>query len=211
MIGIGGNYRVDTGFIEEVFRIFIDKVLPKITGIADETKRYLYLLAWLNTELEKRGIGRIIITGGFAVEVYTGRIYRTMDVDIIVEGKAKDVVEAFLRLFSERIGRGYLPKYEVLQLKSIDIVSTVYGKPAKPTKILINSYHVYIEPVEELIVTYLAGWKFWNATEDRDKVIWLYIAWENKLNLNYLEKRAKEENILDYLDELKRIISQFIS
>ncbi len=36
------------------------------------------------------GIGRIVVTSGFAVEIYTGRVYRTMDIDVIVEGeKAK--------------------------------------------------------------------------------------------------------------------------
>jgi len=198
------------GLVEEVanqlLEIFTNSILQKLGGIVDESKRYLYFLAWLNNELEKRGLGRIIITGGFAVEIYTARIYRTMDVDIIVEnGLARDIIEAFLREFSERIGRGYLPQYEILQLKSIDVVSTVYGKPAKPTRIAIDSYTVYVEPVEEIIVTYLAGWKYWGATEDRDKAIWLYIVWREKLDINYLEKRAKDLNVEDYLEELKKI------
>jgi len=64
-------------------------------------------------------MGRIMITGGFAVEIYTGRVYRTMDVDVIVEGDVR-IVESFLAGFSERIGRGFLPIYDVLSLKSIN-------------------------------------------------------------------------------------------
>jgi hypothetical protein len=77
--------------------------------------------------LESRGFGRIIITGGFAVEVYTGRVHRTMDVDIIAD-KCAEFVEYFLEKFSEKIGRGYLPRYEILVLKSIDIVSNTYKR-----------------------------------------------------------------------------------
>lgn len=194
--------------VEELYREFENKVLPKLTEIHEETKRYLYFLSWLNKELEDRGRGRIVVTGGFAVEVYTGRIYRTMDVDIIVEGvNVTKIVESFLAKFSERIGRGYLPRYEVLQLKSIDIVSSVYGKKAQPTKLLIDSLHIYLEPVEELITTYLAGWKHWGATEDRDKALWLYIVWRDRLDEEHLNKRSKEEGVEDYLELLKKVTS----
>ncbi|MEM4554179.1 MAG: hypothetical protein QXI86_08150 [Ignisphaera sp.] len=201
-----------SGIAVEMYRVFHSDILPKLIQIADEGKRYLYFLAWLNRELAVRNLGRIILTGGFAVEIYTGRVYRTMDVDIIVEGVgAKEVVELFLKMFSENIGRGYLPRYEILQLKSIDIVSTVYTKPVQPTKIEIDEhYTIYVEPVEELIVTYLAGWKFWSATEDRDKALWLYMVWRDRVDLGYLEKRAREENVYDYLKELEEIVKQIL-
>lgn len=197
--------------VEELCRVFHSFVLPKLAQITDEGRRYLYFLAWLNRELTDRGLGRVILTGGFAVEIYTGRVYRTMDVDIIVEGtEAREAIELFLKRFSENIGRGYLPRYELLQLKSIDIVSTVYTKPAQPTKIIVDGLYLYVEPVEELIVTYLAGWKFWNATEDRDKTLWLYIVWKDRMDLSYLEERAKEENVYDYLEELRKMVAQSV-
>ncbi len=196
-----------SGVAEELYRIFYSNILSRLTSIADEGKRYLYFLAWLNRELIDRNLGRIIVTGGFAVEIYTGRVYRTMDVDIIVEGVgAREAVELFLKKFSESIGRGYLPKYEILQLKSIDIVSTIYTKPIQPTKIQVGEYYLYIEPVEELIITYLAGWKFWGATEDRDKALWLYMVWRDRVDVRYLEKRAEEENVYDYLKKFREIV-----
>ncbi|MGC8983432.1 MAG: hypothetical protein ACP5KA_06775 [Desulfurococcaceae archaeon] len=197
---------LSTSIVEGLVRAFTSEVLPKLRSMRDETAKYLYFIAWLNKELEERGLGRLIVTGGFAVEVYTGRAYRTMDVDVIVEGElAKKVVEEFLSSFSERIARGYLPKYELLQLKSVDVVSTAYTKPAPPTRVVVDNLVLYIEPVEELIVTYLAGWKFRGATEDRDKALWLYIVWRGRLDDQYLESRAAEEGVSDYLQELKRI------
>lgn len=84
-----------------------------------------------------------------------------MDVDVIVEGRgALRVVEKPLTMVLEPIGRGYLPREETLSLKSIDIVSTLYDRGAAPVKILVDGYYVYVEPPEELVVRYLAGWKF---------------------------------------------------
>jgi hypothetical protein len=201
---------IDAGRIAgELYKEFESGVLGRLLEIPEETKRYLYFMAWLNTRLEEKRLGRIIVTGGFAVEVYTGRTYRTMDVDIIVEGpKAAEIIEAFLKKFSERIGRGYLPRYEALQLKSIDIVSTTYTRSIQPTKILIDNLHVYLEPVEELIITYLAGWKFWKSTEDRDKALWLLIAWRDSINMEYLEKRAQEEKVYDFMQSLEKLVLQ---
>jgi hypothetical protein len=192
--------------VSELMKEFEGSVLPKLNTIVEDTKRYLYFIAWLNTFIEGRGLGRVVITGGFAVEVYTGRVYRTMDVDVVVEG-CSDVVEGFIRRFSEKIGRGYLPTYEVLSLKSIDIVSTVYTRRKEPTKLYVDDLYVYIDPVEDLITTYLSGWKYWGSTEDRDKVVWLLITWRDKLDWDYLNSVCVEKGVMDKLKELMELIS----
>jgi hypothetical protein len=192
--------------VSELMKEFEGSVLPKLNTIVEDTKRYLYFIAWLNTFIEGRGLGRVVITGGFAVEVYTGRVYRTMDVDVVVEG-CSDVVEEFIRRFSEKIGRGYLPTYEVLSLKSIDIVSTVYTRRKEPTKLYVDNLYVYIEPVEDLITTYLSGWKYRGSTEDRDKVVWLLITWRDRLDWDYLNNICVEKGVMDKLKELIELIS----
>jgi len=192
--------------VSEMLSVFESTVLPRLLSISEDTKRYLVFTAWLNTFLEERGLGRVIITGGFAVEVYTGRVYRTMDVDVIVEGSSR-VVELFLEKFSERIGRGYLPVYDVLALKSIDVVSTVYTRRKSPVKILVEELYVYLDPVEDLIAVYLDGWKYWGSTEDRDKALWLLYTWRDKLDWSYLEVVCRERSVLDKLEELKQLLS----
>ncbi len=189
-------------------RRFTDDILPALREEGDETKRYLKLMAWLNTEFERRGLGRIIITGGFAVEIYSGRVYRTMDVDVIAEGKACEVLEAMLSRIGERIGRGYLLKDEVFELKSIDIVSGVYNRELEPVKLQVNSHYIYLDPPEELIVTYLSGWKYWEATEDRDKALWLLAATKPILNEEILKKIARERGVWDELNELQAILKE---
>ncbi len=200
--------RASEDLIETLYEEFNDRILGQLRKERDETRRYLLFLAWLNTRLEESGSGRLIITGGFAVEVFTGRIYRTMDVDIIAEGEAARIVEGLVGRFSEKIGRGYLPLVDVIALKSIDIVSTTYTASLDPVKLQVNSYYVYLEPPEELILRYLAGWKWWGSTEDRDKALWLYIVWRERLSHEYLTEKARKRGLLDKLDEIKSILEE---
>jgi len=205
-MGRGEGFKIEV--VEELLRDFNNRVLHLIESERDEARRYLKLLAWLNTWLEKNGFGRIVVTGGFAVEVYTGRAYRTMDVNIIVEGvEATKIVEKFLERIAERFGRGYLPYLEAISKKSIDIVSTMYDREMKPVKLVVNSDYIYLEPPEELLIRYLTAWKFWGSTEDRDKALWLYYIWRDRMNLDYIARKAKIENIYDKLLELQGIIS----
>ena len=202
----GREESVEVEVVAEMLSVFEKNILPRLLSISEETKRYLVFTAWLNTLLEEKRLGRVIITGGFAVEVYTGRVYRTMDVDVIVEGSSR-VVELFLEKFSEKIGRGYLPTYEILSLKSIDIVSAVYARRREPVKLLAEEFYVYLDPVEDLVAVYLDGWKYWGSTEDRDKAIWLLYTWRDKIDWKYLEEICRERNVIDKLEELKQLLS----
>jgi len=125
-----GGEGSETEVVEELLEEFKASVLRELESEADEARRYLKLFAWLNRRLEEKGIGRIIITGGFAVEIYTGRVYRTMDVDIVVEGAGR-IVEELLKRIGEKIGRSYLPYAKTISAKSIDIVSTLYDGEMK--------------------------------------------------------------------------------
>lgn len=56
------NFKVEE-VASELLRVFEEKIPPRLLNITDETKRYLLFTGWLNTFLEERGMGRIIITG----------------------------------------------------------------------------------------------------------------------------------------------------
>jgi hypothetical protein len=199
--------------VEKAVENLLLSIRLKINELArepDETSRFLKLSALINTFLESQGLGRIVITGGFAVEVYTGRTYRTMDVDVIAEGLSEEILRRTLENIGRRIGRGYLIDYGDLMLKSIDIVATTYTRRKKPVKLVVDGDYVYLDPPEDLIVVYLAGWKFWNATEDRDKALALLKIFQNKLDEKYLDERAKDEDVIDKLGELTELIKTYL-
>ena len=192
--------------VDELVRDFEERILPYLKRVVDETERFLYFIAWLNTIIEKMRLGRIIIVGGFAVEVLTGSTYRTYDIDIIVEGKkAKVFIEEFLMKISKpRKGRIFLPKFYALASKGIDIVGILYDKVKEPIKVKVEEVYVYIEACEELILTYLSGWKFWESLEDRDKVYALIKVYWNKIDREYVIKKSKEYNLYDLLIKVLR-------
>lgn len=190
--------------LEHLVKEFEEKILLKLESIPSETERYLYFMAWLNTKLEEYSLGRIIIVGGFAVEVLTGATYRTLDIDIIIEGsQAKNITEKFLTYISKpKTSRVFLPKLQAIASKGIDIVGILYSKAIQPIKLRINNLRVYVEACEELILTYLMNWKYWESLEDRDKVYALIKVYWNKVDRNYILRKAKEKEVLDKLKEV---------
>ncbi len=187
--------------VDDLLSEFNSTVLNTVRSIVDETSRFLFLMAWLNTRIENWGFGRIII-GGFAVEFYTGSTYRTLDVDLIVEGgDAMKIIQCFFDRISEKPCKAYLPYFDAISSKGIDIVGFVYDKTKNSVKVNINGYYVYVEAPEELIVKYLYAWKYWRSEVDRDKVLALIAVLWDKVDRNYVLMRAEEERVKDKLEE----------
>ena len=168
-----------------------------------ETDRFLKFFAILNTLLEGKGLGRVIIVGGFAVEIYSGRAYRTGDVDIVVEGEAVDLVRDVLRRISDFGLRIYLPRIREISEKGIDVVGTVYNRRKPPIRLQVDSYWVYVVPPEEVVLTYLEAWKFWNSVEDRNKAVLAYCAQKDRMDLKYLTEEAETRGVKDSLEKVK--------
>jgi len=195
--------------IEELLKEFNGDILPKLQQTPSEVNRFLLFLAWLNTKLEQSQLGRMVVVGGFAAEFYTGATYRTLDVDLVVEGSnARQILTEFLSKISEKPCRIYLPTFEAIASKGIDIVAESYSKPKPPVKIEVEEYSVYMESPEELIITYLNAWKYWQSSEDRDKALALIAVLWSKVDQSYVKQRAKEESVHDKLEEALKILEE---
>ncbi len=72
--------------VDSVLQEFREWPVEKLESIPSNTERFLLFVAWLNTVLEQHGC-RTVVTGGFAVEIYTGAAYRTLDIDLSRRGK----------------------------------------------------------------------------------------------------------------------------
>ncbi len=164
-----------------------------------ETDRFLKFLAILNCLIEREKIGRIIIVGGFAAEIYSGRSYRTGDVDIIVEGNS-EIVKEILKKISDKGLRIYIPKIREISEKGIDIVDSIYSGE-RIRKIEVDNYHVYIASAEDIVINYLQAWKFWESTEDKIKAILVYCAQD--VDEEYLNIKAKQKSVMDYLEKIR--------
>ncbi|UXD21317.1 hypothetical protein IPA_02820 [Ignicoccus pacificus DSM 13166] len=184
--------------MKELLRYAISECLRKSKDFSDETERVACFLACLNEVLEKLGT-RLQVTGGFAVELYTGASYRTADIDVKLDNPSvADLLEEALNEIAERGGREWI--FQGL-LKAIDLL------PSEVEECLIIETpcgKLYVERPERLLVRYLAAWKYWNSTEDRDKALMLAYAWSDHLDWEILERLAKKELVEDKLEEVRR-------
>jgi len=205
----GEGVKAEEAVIESLLMGF-PGILKELSGVHDVTERYAFLIAWLNSVIEEAGLGFIVVTGGFAVEIYTGRIYRTMDVDLICSNsRVSRTLERFLSSVGEAIGRGYLLEGD-LSLKSIDIVADYYDREVPPVKVWVRGKALYLDPPEYLITAYLAGWKYWGASEDRDKALWLLTAVKDILDEDLLTKLAERGGVKDALAEVLKLTEKVL-
>lgn len=205
----GEGAEVEEAVIETLVKGF-PNILKELEGISDDTERYAFFTAWLNDVVERGGLGYVVVTGGFAVEVYTGRVYRTMDVDLICSNsRVSRVLEKFLAGVGEAIGRGYLLG-GALSLKSIDIVADYYDRETPPVKVWVRGKALYLDPPEHLIVAYIASWKYWGSSEDRDKALWLLAATKDIVDGELLTKLALREGVKEELRELLELLEKHL-
>lgn len=194
---------------DSLAREFEERLASELSEIPDDTTRFLTFLAWLNERLEESGVGRVILVGGFAVEVYTGSAYRTLDIDIVVEGpRGAELVRDFLERVAERAGRTMVPKLAPLASRGIDLVGTIHTGKKKPVTLRIGGRRLHVEAPEDLIVKSLAAWRYWRSQEDREKSILLLRTWSGRLDIQYLRSRAEEEGLSDLLEEALREAGQ---
>jgi len=180
--------------------------------LAEEIRRalasgsVLEVLAAVNTFLEERNLGRLIIVGGFAVEIYSGGAYRTGDVDVVVEGAA-DLLRRALGLLEEWRSRVWV--YRGLEY-AIDVVSRSYGRPKAPVRLTVDGKAVYVEPPEESVVSCLNACVYWQSDLDCEKAAMVMAAQWDRLDWEYLERRSREEGTLAKLEELRRQVERVV-
>lgn len=204
-----GEY--DSGrIVDEYLNIFKKDVLNIILKEEIDTRKFMVFIGSLNKFFEDKNIGRIIVVGGFAVEIYTGRGYRTADIDIITEGYGSDTLtdKILRKLGYDKEGRTYIIETGELLSKAVDIVGILYDKPKQPIKWMLDKkdYYFYIIPPEEAIVSSLASAKFWNIGIDYERAAMIYVAQKDNMDIEYLLRRADKENVRDFLDKIVKMI-----
>lgn len=95
-MGRGESSVEDENLAEKLYNEYIG-FRRKIIGTNDLLKKYMLFIGFLNNWFIENDLGYIVVTGGFAVEVFTGQAYRTMDVDLIASNsRVAKILELFL-------------------------------------------------------------------------------------------------------------------
>ena len=179
--------------------------LNVLSNIEDPVKKRSLFIALFSKEMLKLGGSMPIIVGGEALELYTQGSYTTGDIDI----KASlDLTKIILESWDfNKKGRTWFNKEFDLYVDWLG-ASLEEGDEAEKRAVtvkIIEGLEIKILSVEDLIIDRLNAAKWWG---DKDSIMWakVLVAIQKKISgnvdINYLQKRAKYENLLDYLNEV---------
>ncbi len=149
----------------------------------------------LTQEAEKRNVKPIVV-GGSAVDFYTEGIFPSYDIDLV--GNRKIIGEILEKIFNFKPnGRHWINEQIGL---SVEIPSSsLAGEKDKITIIKIGELNVYVIGFEDLIIDRLNACVHWKSQTDCSQAQYMIRYYLNRLDLKYLEKKAKDEGILKIL------------
>ncbi|WP_333639217.1 hypothetical protein [Pyrobaculum aerophilum] len=125
----------------------------------------LSLLAELNREVESRQLGRVVIVGGFAVELYSGGAYRTGDF-VLDTYKPEEARRVFEEIAESRGWRRVSRTYEGPSALFLDLVGYEYIGRVK-----ICGGTAYVQSPEDAIVSSLNACVYRNSPGDCERAV----------------------------------------
>jgi hypothetical protein len=155
----------------------------------------MLLIGYLTERLEKENPESLYVVGGQAVETYTAGQFKTGDIDIVTPN-SKAAEEILKRMGFEREGMIWHSKALGL---AVHIVGLSPTNSEKARIIHAGPYQVRIVGVEDLIIDRLAAAKFSKSQVDFEQAKVLRESFRKQIDLQYLRKRAREEEVEDVL------------
>ena len=129
-----------------------------------------------------------ILVGGSAVEFYTRGTCKSIDIDLL--GDRDSLVKLFDDLGFSKIGRHWFYTKDI----GIEIVgSSAEGR--RVNEVLHEGKIIRIISIEDLIVDRLNACKHWKSQYDCEQAQVLAGAYRDKLDMDYLKSRMKEEDL----------------
>lgn len=189
--------------VEERLRFKTSQEYKELKAERDLFKRRLYFIGLLTKTLKQNGAEAILV-GGEAIDVYTAGTFSTTDIDLVVDNKT--IAEKLLNRF------GFGKKANGLWLNEdlvivIQVITNPYsGDRGKLRKFKVKDYELKVAAPEDLIQNRLYSAKFLKSNPQRDmeESIALLRIFADSIDNAYLDKIAKENDIIDYLAEARK-------
>lgn len=148
-------------------------------------------------EISERMDEDLILVGGGAVEFYSDGWYVSGDLDIITTNRRK-LASVLLELGYERLSERHYLNGGIF----IDIVGSYFDRRSDEIAIKGTGLSLRVISLEDIILDRLCACVHWVSNTDCEQAGYLLSAFQNKLDMNYLMKRATEDEVLDKLEEL---------
>jgi hypothetical protein len=147
------------------------------------------------------GSDRMAIVGGSALEIYTTGDYVSQDIDIIAEDIPK--VEAVLRTWGFRKKGMYWenPVYA----KSVQIVGR-FDSGSRQRNVVVSTKYgpIRLASMEDIIWKRTYEARGWNRPEALDEAALLVRRFSDRLDWEYISRKAKENGVDDLVSDLRR-------
>jgi hypothetical protein len=150
--------------------------------------------------------GPVVVVGGSAIEVYTIGAYTSGDIDLVTpREKAARVLESWG--FRTKGRTWYHSKWKL----DVDLVGNDYsGSPSRIREVETPYGAVRLAAVEDLIVKRLAEAKHWQGRRQEafEQAALLASELADGLDDQYLDLRAKQEDVIDILADLRALVTR---
>lgn len=172
-------------------------LLAQLRKEPNDLKKKMLLLGFLSDELSRKN-GLIFLVGGQAVEAYTAGQFTTGDVDITTTDR-EETEKLLSRLGFKREGMIWLNERLAI---AIHIIGDYPTRAKNIRTVEVGPYVVRVVGVEELIIDRLKAAKFWRSGRDSEQALVLLNAFKERIDFEYLGKRAEEEKVEDILPKV---------
>lgn len=180
----------------------------------DPNKKYdvfIKAITVLTKLLEQHDIKPIIV-GGFAVEIYSERIYSTRDLDLVIYDDDAGIITSILQdLGFTRKDRHFLHK--TLEIMIEFITSRLGGSYEKIQKVLDDDNKdlcCYVISIEDIIMDRLRRYLHWDESDSKMYAMKLINIHFDSLDFDYLYAKApecsEEENLIrEWVEQVERL------
>lgn len=182
--------------------------IKKLSEIENILKRKMTFMAGISRLIWEKTQRMPVIVGGHAVEMYTHGGYTSEDIDVKAPREA--LASVLQDLGFEHDGMHFFHKDLDIYIQWLgEGVDPVFENPDRTIDIEIdpaNALYVRVIGGEDLVIDRLMAYKFW---KDSDSKVWasriidsIGQTPELSLDVEYMRKRANEEDVCDVLDEI---------
>jgi hypothetical protein len=185
------------------------KTSPEYKQLVQEDnqfKRRILFVAILTRKLKEKGADAILV-GGEAIDLYTAGTFATSDIDLVISNKA--LTEKLLNRFGFSKEANGLWLGRELNIVVQLILGPYTGNAQKLRTFRVKDVELKVAAPEDLIRNRLYSLKFWKGNQqlDLEQSVSLLRIFSNELDDAYLDRIAKENDIVDVLAEARRLAS----
>lgn len=184
--------------------ISYDELRAKLRAAPDQTRHRLYFAALLK-EAGAVPTDQFFVVGGSALEIYTVGEYTSGDIDIV--SSQHERLREVMRSWNFK-KEGAVLANEELKLV-VDLTGYPYTGSIERTTVFITPYgSIRLAAIEDLLVKRLASAKHWKRPGDLDHAKLLAELFWTRMDWDYVEQFAGEQDVSDLLARLREAIAR---